>query len=250
MGLGKTTVSVNLTLALSQLGYDVALLDADVYGPNVPLMMGVDGAVMAHGDRIQPHSKFGVRVMSIGFVSPGDKPLVWRGPMLHSVIQQFLRQVEWGDCDFFIVDLPPGTGDVQISLMQTAPLTGAVVVTTPSEVSLQDARKAVNMFRQMRVEVLGLVENMSYLTVPETGQRIDAFGAGGGRRTAERMNAPFLGEVPLDPKIRIGGDSGSPIMLLGDSDPNGAAFLEIARSLAQRVEAMGSPAGPSISITD
>src|SRR6202049_3784169 len=159
-GVGKTTVSVNLALALTKLGRRVGLLDADVYGPNVPLMMGTHETPRGHADSIRPIEKFGVKLMSMGFLNPGDKPLVWRGPMLHSVIQQFLRKVEWGELDYLLIDLPPGTGDVQLTLIQTAPVTGAVVVTTPSDVSLEDARKAVEMFRQVNVEVLGVVENM------------------------------------------------------------------------------------------
>ena len=217
-GVGKTTVAANLSLGLVALGYRVGLMDADVYGPNVPLMMGISDRPHAVGDRIQPIEQYNLKLMSMGFVSPGDKPLVWRGPMLHGVIQQFLRQVEWGELDYLVIDLPPGTGDVQLTLMQTAPISGAVIVTTPSDVSLEDARKAVNMFRQVNVPLLGLVENMSYLIVPGTDQRIDVFGAGGGKRTAEAMNVPFLGEVPLDPEIRKGGDSGRPVGIYGDGD--------------------------------
>ncbi|MFN0166953.1 MAG: P-loop NTPase, partial [Bryobacteraceae bacterium] len=177
-GVGKTTVAVNLSLALAKLGYAAGLMDADVYGPNVPLMMGVSQPPTAVGERIQPLLKDGVRLMSMGFLNPGDRPLVWRGPMLHSVIQQFLRGVDWGELDYLVIDLPPGTGDVQLSLIQTAPITGAIVVTTPSSVSLEDARKAVHMFHQVKVEILGIVENMSYLVLP-TGERMDVFGQGG-----------------------------------------------------------------------
>jgi ATP-binding protein involved in chromosome partitioning len=249
-GVGKTTVAVNLSIALSQLGYRVGLLDADVYGPNVPLMMGVSGPVGAIGDRIQPIEQYGIRMMSMGFLSPDDKPLIWRGPMLHSVMQQFLRGVEWGNLDFLIIDLPPGTGDVQLSLMQTTPLTGSVVVTTPSEVSLQDARKAVLMFQQLRVQLLGIVENMSYLLVPGTDQRLDPFGEGGGFRTANNMGVPFLGEIPLDPDIRIGGDSGSPIMMRGDVDPRAAIFLQVAQNLVSQIQSLGEQTGPTVEIED
>ena len=225
-GVGKTTVAVNLALAMVRLGHRVGLLDADVYGPNVPLMLGVKEVPEAIGDRIQPIERHGLRVMSMGFISPGDKPLIWRGPMLHSVVQQFLRGVDWGDLDYLVVDLPPGTGDVQLTLSQTAPITGAIVVTTPSDVSLEDARKAVHMFRQVRVEVLGIVENMSYLVCPHCNQRVDVFSYGGGQRTAARMGVPFLGEVPLDPQVRIGGelwnatsesnvDAGSEVVITG-----------------------------------
>src|SRR6476660_5091809 len=194
-GVGKTTVSVNLAVGLASLGHRTGLMDADVYGPNVPLMMGINRTPMAHGERIQPLENFGVKLMSMGFLSPGDKPLVWRGPMLHSVIQQFLRGVEWGELEYLVIDLPPGTGDVQLTLIQTAPITGAVVVTTPSEVSLEDARKAVHMFSQVRVEILGIVENMSYLLIPGTNQKMDIFGSGAGKRTAESMGINFLGEI-------------------------------------------------------
>src|SRR6476619_4842512 len=220
-GVGKTTISVNLSVAMASLGYRVGLMDADVYGPNVPLMMGLRAAPRSVDDRIQPLEKFGLKMMSMGFLNPGDKPLVWRGPMLHSVIQQFLRGVDWGELDYLIIDLPPGTGDVQLSLIQTAPITGAIVVTTPSDVSLEDARKAIHMFHQVRVPILGIVENMSFLNCPHCQERIDVFSHGGGRRTASEMQVHFLAELPLDPQVRIGGDSGNPIALRED----GQAFL-------------------------
>src|SRR5450432_2363829 len=216
-GVGKTTVSVNLAVGLASLGYKTGLLDADVYGPNVPLMMGINKTPMAFGDRIQPLEQFGVKLMSMGFLSPGDKPLVWRGPMLHSVIQQFLRGVDWGQLDYLVIDLPPGTGDVQLSLIQTAPVTGAIVVTTPSDVSLEDARKAIMMFHQVKVPILGIVENMSFLLCPHCQERIDVFSHGGGRRTAHEMQVHFLAELPLNPQVRIGGDTGKPVVL--DEDP-------------------------------
>ena len=244
-GVGKTTVSVNIAIALARLGNKVGLMDADVYGPNVPLMMGVRATPHAVGERIQPIEKHGVRIMSMGFLNPGDKPLVWRGPMLHSVIQQFLRGVDWGELDYLIIDLPPGTGDVQLTLIQTAPLTGAVVVTTPSEVSLEDARKAVHMFQQVRVPILGLVENMSFLLCTHCSERIDVFSEGGGKRTAETMNIHFLGELPLDPAVRIGGDSGKPVGLT-DSAP----FLDVAREILKRAEQESGKKGPSIQIED
>jgi ATP-binding protein involved in chromosome partitioning len=249
-GVGKTTVSVNLSIALSQMGHRVGLLDADVYGPNVPLMMGISETPRAIGERIQPLEKFGVTLMSMGFLNPGDKPLIWRGPMLHSVIQQFLRSVDWGELEYLLIDLPPGTGDVQLSLIQTAPLTGAVVVTTPSDVSLEDARKAVNMFGQVRVPVLGLVENMSYLVVPGTGQKIDVFGSGGGRRTAERMEIPFLGELPLDPEVRVGGDSGSPVAIHGKDDDRAQPFFALTLRVVEQAEAARAAKAPTIEIAD
>lgn len=249
-GVGKTTVAVNLALALARLGHKTGLLDADVYGPNVPLMLGIDEAPHALGDRIQPIQRFGLEVMSMGFLAPGDKPLIWRGPMLHNVIQQFLRQVDWGGLEFLIIDLPPGTGDVALSLIQTAPLGGAIVVTTPSDVSLEDARKAVNMFRQVRVEILGMVENMSYLVCPHCRQRVDVFSYGGGRRTAERMGVHFLGEVPLDPEVRVAGDMGESIAKRGEDDPHAAAFYELAKSVLTRHAQLGTQAGPTIEVSE
>src|SRR5476651_2074718 len=244
-GVGKTTVSVNLAVGLASLGYKVGLLDADVYGPNVPLMMGINKTPMSIGERIQPIRQHGINVMSMGFLSPGDKPLVWRGPMLHSVIQQFLRGVDWGELDYLVIDLPPGTGDVQLSLIQTAPVTGAIVVTTPSDVSLEDARKAIQMFHQVKVPILGIVENMSYLTCPHCSERSDVFSHGGGLRTAKQMDVHFLGELPLDPQIRIGGDSGQPIVL---RKGEGEAFLTLARNAVARVDEVGKEQGPKIEI--
>lgn len=246
-GVGKTTVSVNLAVGLAQLGHRVGLMDADVYGPNVPLMMGINRTPMAYGERIQPLDQYGVKLMSMGFLNPGDKPLVWRGPMLHSVIQQFLRGVDWGDLDYLVIDLPPGTGDVQLSLIQSAPITGAIVVTTPSDVSLEDARKAIHMFHQVRVPILGIVENMSYLQCPHCSERIDVFSHGGGRRTAKEMQVNFLAELPLDPQVRIGGDSGNPIALRpGEGEP----FLELARTTAARVAEVAAKEGPKIEISE
>jgi ATP-binding protein involved in chromosome partitioning len=249
-GVGKTTVAVNLAVALVGQGYRVGLLDADVYGPNVPLMMGIREQPYAIGERIQPIEQFGLRLMSMGFLSPGDKPLVWRGPMLHSVIQQFLRNVDWGQLDYLIIDLPPGTGDVQLSLIQTAPITGAIVVTTPSDVSLEDARKAVLMFRQVKVEILGMVENMSYLMCPHCNEKIDVFSHGGGRRTAEQMGVELLAELPLDPQVRLGGDTGNPVALKDETDPNAAAFMSLARRVVERVQAVAAQGGPRIEISD
>ena len=244
-GVGKTTVAVNLAISLSRLGQRIGLLDADVYGPNVPMMMGVNQAPHSVDNRIQPLEKDGIRLMSMGFLNPGDKPLVWRGPMLHSVMQQFLRGTDWGELDCLVIDLPPGTGDVALSLIQTAPLSGAVIVTTPSGVSLEDARKAVNMFRQVRVEILGLVENMSHLIAPKSGERVDVFGTGGGKRMAEEMSIRYLGELPLDPAIRAGGDSGRPVAF--DDSP---AFVDLARAIVERLERSGRSRGPVMTVED
>ncbi len=249
-GVGKTTVAVNLAIALARLGHKTGLMDADVYGPNVPLMMGTNQAPAAVGERIQPLQNFGVKLMSMGFLSPGDKPLVWRGPMLHSVIQQFLRGVDWGELDYLIIDLPPGTGDVQLSLIQTAPVTGAVVVTTPSDVSLEDARKAVRMFEQVKVPILGIVENMSYLMCPHCDERIDVFSTGGGRRTAIAMNVNFLGALPLDPHVRIGGDTGKPIATFGPDDKRAKGYYEIAETVMKLAGEAASVPGPSMTISD
>lgn len=248
-GVGKTTVSVNLAVALRGMGYKVGLLDADVYGPNVPLMMGVSEQPYAVENRIQPIEKYGIKVMSMGFLNPGDKPLIWRGPMLHGVISQFLRGVDWGELDYLMIDLPPGTGDVQLSLIQNAPMTGAIVVTTPSEVSLEDGRKAVNMFKQVHVEILGIVENMSYMLCPHCHEQIDVFSTGGGARTAATMDVNFLGQLPLDPAVRIGGDSGDPVALKDETDEHAAPFHELAKRIVERVQATASHA-PTISVED
>ena len=243
-GVGKTTVSVNLAIALARQGHKAGLMDADVYGPNVPLMMGINRTPLSQGERIQPLESHGVRLMSMGFLNPGDKPLVWRGPMLHSVIQQFLRGVDWGELDYLIIDLPPGTGDVQLSLMQTAPVTAAIIVTTPSAVSLEDARKAVHMFYQVKVPVLGLVENMSYFLEPSSGNKIDIFGSGGGQRTAKEMGIRFLGEIPLDPAIRIGGDCGNPVALRASTfDGLGATVTDLVAHLSKET-------GPTFSLSE
>lgn len=248
-GVGKTTVSVNLAISLARQGHKVGLLDADVYGPNVPLMMGTTETPTGNNEQIRPIEKYGVKLMSMGFLNPGDKPLVWRGPMLHNVIQQFLRNVIWGELDYLLIDLPPGTGDVALSLIQTAAITGAIVVTTPSDVSLEDARKAINMFAQVRVPILGLVENMSYLIAPGSGERIDVFGQGGGQRTAEKMDVPFLGELALNPEVRIGGDSGAPVTTRAAEDAANKPFLELAERVNKACSAAQS-AGPKITIED
>jgi ATP-binding protein involved in chromosome partitioning len=248
-GVGKTTLSVNLAIALARMGFQVGLLDADVYGPNIPLMLGTTVAPSVIGeDRILPPERYGLKVISVGFLSPGDKPLVWRGPMLHSIIRQFLSQVEWGKLDYLIIDLPPGTGDVVISLVQTVPVTGAVVVTTPSDVSLQDARKAIEMFKQVKVDILGIAENMSYFTCPHCGKEIDIFSRGGGERTAQQFGVPFLGSIELDPDIRKGGDTGQPIVLEGDQAPHARSLFKFARHVVERAGQVQSETGPVIEI--
>jgi ATP-binding protein involved in chromosome partitioning len=236
-GVGKTTIAVNLAVALAKLGYRTGLLDADVYGPNVPLMTNVNQQPRVLGENhIEPLTNFGVKIISVGFLNPGDKPLVWRGPMLHSIIRQFLQQVEWGELDYLVVDLPPGTGDVVISLFQTVPLTGAVIVSTPSDVSLQDGRKAIEMFRTARVDILGLVENMSHFVCPHCHEEIDIFSKGGVARTAQQFGVPFLGSIELDPDIRRGGDSGRPTVLEGENSPHAKSLYDFARHVIMRVE--------------
>lgn len=233
-GVGKTTIAVNLAVALGKMGHKVGLLDADVYGPNVPLMMGTSQQPRLVGNNeIEPLQAHGIKVISVGFINPGDKPLVWRGPMLHSLIKQFLQQVQWGTLDYLIVDLPPGTGDVVISLFQTVPLTGAIIVSTPSDVSLQDARKAIEMFRSVRVDIFGIVENMSSFLCPHCQHEVDIFSKGGVERTAKQFGVPFLGSVELDPDIRKGGDTGLPTVLGGESSAKAKSFYDFAH----RVEA-------------
>jgi ATP-binding protein involved in chromosome partitioning len=233
-GVGKTTLSVNLAVALAKLGYKVGLMDADIYGPNVPLMMGSNRQPnVLEGNRIEPITAHGVKVISVGFISPGDKPLVMRGPMLHQIVRQFLQQVAWGELDFLLVDLPPGTGDVVISLVQTVPLSGAVVVSTPSDVSLQDARKALEMFHQVNVDVLGIVENMSHFTCPHCQQDIDIFSRGGAERMAQQFGITYLGAVELDSDIRKGGDTGLPVALGGGEFLKAKQFYRVAQLMAE-----------------
>jgi ATP-binding protein involved in chromosome partitioning len=250
-GVGKTTVAVNLAIALTRMGAAVGLLDADVYGPNVPLMLGTEEQPQAISEKqILPVGAYGLKLISMGLLNPGDKPMIWRGPMLHSVMQQFLRSVVWGDLDYLIVDLPPGTGDVQLSLIQTVSLTGAVLVTTPSAVALADVRKAVEMFRQVNVNVLGIVENMSYLACPHCQERVDVFGSGEGRKLAEMYGVPLLGEIEIDPQIRIGGDSGKPVAALGENAPGARSIYAMARAVAARVaESSAAGAGPRVEIS-
>ena len=242
-GVGKTTVAVNLAIALKNLGATVGLLDADVYGPNVPVMLGTTEQPRAIDEQtIIPVQAYGVKMISMGLLNPGDKPLVWRGPMLHSVMQQFLRSVRWGELDYLIVDLPPGTGDVQLTLIQSVAVTGAVVVTTPSVVALADVRKAIEMFRQVNVEILGVVENMSYFNCPHCQGRIDVFGHGEGERMAQTFGVPFLGEIEIDPQIRIGGDTGKPVASLGEDAPGGKSIYAMARNVIARLAAAQRPA--------
>ena len=246
-GVGKTTLAVNLAIVLSRLGHKVGLLDADVYGPNVPLMLGINAQPKVRPDnRIEPLEAHGLKVISVGFLNPGDKPLIWRGPMLHSIIKQFLGSVVWGELDYLIVDLPPGTGDVALSLIQTVPLTGAIVVSTPSDVSLQDARKAIEMFRQMKVDLVGIVENMSYFVCPHCQHETDIFSRGGVEKTATQFGVAYLGAIELDPAIRQAGDGGQPMVLAGEDFAAAKSLYEFTRKIVTRVEEIKSTAGESV----
>ena len=246
-GVGKTTLAVNLALALAKLGHKVGLLDADVYGPNVPLMLGINAQPKVLPDnRIEPLDAHGLKVISVGFLNPGDKPLIWRGPMLHSIIKQFLGSVVWGQLEYLVVDLPPGTGDVALSLIQTVPLTGAIVVSTPSDVSLQDARKAIEMFRQMKVDIVGMVENMSYFVCPHCQHEIDIFSRGGAEKTAKQFEVAFLGNIQLDPELRKAGDSGKPSVLEGENSLHARSLYDFARKVVTRVDEIKANAGESV----
>ena len=246
-GVGKTTLAVNLAIALTKMGYKVGLLDGDVYGPNVPLMLGTSEQpkVTAEG-QITPVNSHGLKVISVGFLNPGDKPLIWRGPMLHSIIKQFLGSVQWGLLDYLVIDLPPGTGDVALSLIQTVPLTGAIVVSTPSDVALQDARKAIEMFRQMKVDIVGMVENMSYFICPHCQHEIDIFSRGGAEKTAKQFDVSYLGSIELDPEIRRAGDSGVPSVLQGEDSPHAKSLFAFARSVIARVEEIKAGSSESV----
>ncbi len=232
-GVGKSTTSVNLACGLAQLGARVGLLDCDIYGPSIPLMMGVkERPTLSADEKMIPLQSHGVKLMSIGFLLDDDQPVIWRGPMIQKTIQQFFMSVAWGDLDYLLVDLPPGTGDAQLSLCQTVPLDGGVIVTTPQEASLGVVRKGVAMFEKVNVPILGLVENMSYFTTPN-GERVEIFGHGGGRNEAARKGVPFLGEVPIFTEIREGGDSGVPVVVSAPTKLAGKAFLQIAQALKQ-----------------
>ena len=233
-GVGKSTCSVNLACALTHLGAKVGLLDCDIYGPSIPLMMGVhERPTVNEAERLVPPSSHGVKVMSIGLLVTDDQPVVWRGPMITKTIQQFLLAVEWGDLDFLLVDLPPGTGDAQLSLCQTVPLDGGVIISTPQEASLGVVRKGIAMFRKVNVPILGIVENMSWFTAPN-GERVEIFGHGGGKDEAARQDVPFLGEVPIFTEIREGGDRGMPIVVSTPNHAAGQAFLQVAQTLREK----------------
>jgi ATP-binding protein involved in chromosome partitioning len=237
-GVGKSTVSTNLALSLRALGYTVGLLDADIYGPSQQMMLGIEGRpqIDEKDEKIVPMERHGIKTMSLGLITDPDTPVIWRGPMVMKAIDQFLTDVKWGELDFMIIDLPPGTGDAQLTLTQKAGLTGAVVVTTPQDVALIDARKGLAMFRKVNVPVLGIIENMSYFICKHCGEREEIFGHGGGQKTAGMLGVPFLGEVPIDPKVVVGGDTGEPIVVSDPASPASEAFRELARQVVEQVQ--------------
>ena len=241
-GVGKSTVSANVSVALAQTGAKVGLMDADIYGPNIPMMMGVPEPPEKEGDKIKPAEAHGVKVMSMGFFVPEETAIVWRGPMVHTAIQQFFRDVLWGELDYLLVDLPPGTGDAQLSLSQIVPLTGVVTVTTPQEVALYDVRKGLMMFKKVNVPLLGVIENMSFFVCGHCGERTEIFSFAGGERAAQKFDIPFLGRIPLDPAIREGGDAGMPIVASVPDSPLTLAFQGAAEALQTRVKELTSEA--------
>lgn len=234
-GVGKSTVAVNLAVALAQTGAKVGLMDADVYGPNVPMMMGAEHPPEQRDGKIIPATSHGVSFISMGFFVPEDQAIMWRGPMIHTAIQQFFRDVVWGPLDYLLIDLPPGTGDAQLSISQLIPLAGAVTVTTPQEVALHDVRKGMMMFQKVNIPLLGIIENMSYFICGHCHERTDIFSHGGGERAAQKLGVPFLGAIPIDPAVRMGGDQGAPIVVADPSSPVSKAFKDVATKIMARL---------------
>src|SRR5262245_13283499 len=245
-GVGKSTVAVNLALALHGDGAEVGIVDVDVYGPNVPLMIGARGRPAMIANRIVPVQAYGVKVMSIGFFVKEGDPVIWRGPMIHSAVQQFLKDVEWGPLDYLVFDMPPGTGDAQLSLSQTLPLSGAIMVTTPQEVSLLDVRKGLQMFRKLNVPVLGIVENMAGFACPHCHHTTAIFGEGGGQKLDQEFDVPVLGSIPIDTETRVGGDTGEPIVVARPSSPQADAFRKVAAGVRDRLVEAAAPKLPLI----
>jgi ATP-binding protein involved in chromosome partitioning len=234
-GVGKTTVAVNLAIALAKCGGRVGLVDADIYGPNVPIMLGMKAQLITDGQKIVPAEKFGLQVISMGFLTSDDAPIIWRGPMLHGALQQFFREVRWTDLDYLVVDMPPGTGDVALTLSQTVPVAGAIVVTTPQQVSLADSRRAVAMYKKLNIPPIGIIENMSYFACPSCGHESDIFGRGGGEQMAGELRVPFIGRIPIYQPIREGGDSGVPLTISQPDSPAALAFVAAAERMAAQV---------------
>jgi ATP-binding protein involved in chromosome partitioning len=224
-----------MAVALAQLGAKVGLMDADIYGPNIPIIMGTEKPPTQQGQKLIPAESHGVKLMSMGFLVPEDQAIVWRGPMIHGAIQQFLRDVEWGELDYLLVDLPPGTGDAQLSISQLVPLTGAVIVTTPQNVALHDSKKGLAMFQKVNVPVIGIIENMSYFMCPHCEHRTEIFSHGGGRKAAEQLGVPFLGDIPIDPVVRSGGDAGMPILISQPGSFTAESFKKIAQAMAAQI---------------
>ncbi len=248
-GVGKSTVATNLTLALRRLGYKVGLLDADMYGPSIPTMLGITGQPQSDGKKIQPLQRFGVKLMSLGFLLEDPKAaVVWRGPMLHGALMQFLGDVAWGELDFLLLDLPPGTGDVALTLSQKIRSNGSLIVTTPQEVALQDVYKSVSMNKKVGIPITGVIENESYFVCDGCDKRHELFGSGGGQKVAEMAGAPLLGQLPLDPRVREWGDAGTPVVQAAPASPVSQAFLEIAERVIERVDAENAAQSGGISI--
>ncbi len=238
-GVGKSTVSVSLAVALARTGARVGLLDTDIYGPSIPIMMGITEKPEIRGEKLIPIVKYGVSLMSIGFMISEDTPLIWRGPMVMKAVEQLLTDVEWCSLDYLLMDLPPGTGDVQLTLAQKVPLTGVVIVTTPQDVALLDVVRGISMFRKLDVPILGVIENMSFFRCPHCGERSDIFSHGGGEAASKKLDVPFLGEVPIDLKIREGGDAGRPVLVDDSESPQSKVFMNLAEQLAARISALG-----------
>jgi ATP-binding protein involved in chromosome partitioning len=234
-GVGKTTVAVNLAISLVKCGGRVGLVDADIYGPNVPIMLGMKAQLLTDGQKIVPAEKFGLQVISMGFLTSDDAPIIWRGPMLHGALQQFFREVRWTDLDYLVVDMPPGTGDVALTLSQTVPVAGSIVVTTPQQVSLADSRRAVAMYKKLNIPPLGIIENMSYFACPSCGHESDIFGHGGGEQMAGELGVPFIGRIPIYQPIREGGDSGVPLTISEPDSAASRAFMAAAELMAAQV---------------
>jgi ATP-binding protein involved in chromosome partitioning len=245
-GVGKTTVAVNLAIALAKCGSRVGMIDGDIYGPNVPIMLGIKTQLTTDGKKIIPAEKYGIQVISMGFMTSDDAPVIWRGPMLHGAIQQFFREVRWHELDYLIVDMPPGTGDVALSLSQTVPVAGSIVVSTPQQVSLADSRRAVRMYQKLNIPTLGIIENMSHFVCTNCLHESDIFGHGGGQKMAEELGVPFLGKIPIYQPIREGSDTGVPLVMSEPNSPAGRAFIATAERVAAEISIASYKRSPSV----